>query len=100
MKSVLILSFMVFSTFVGSSQISNSFSQGLEMHLSSEIDFQEKVKIYDYSGNLLKEYILSDVVNNNIAITDHFILEESDYAFNYLGDYYYFSEVLNIIGVN
>ncbi|MEM6734698.1 MAG: hypothetical protein AAGC64_01885 [Bacteroidota bacterium] len=100
MKSVFILLLMALSTFVGSSQINNSFNQGLEMQLSAEINFQEKVKIYDYSGNLLKEYILSDVVNNDIAILDYFILEESDYAFNYLGDYYYFSEVLNTIGVN
>lgn len=74
--------------------------QGIEMQLSSEIQFEEKVKIFDYEGNLLKEYLLTDVVNNNISITDHFTLKESHFAFDYLGDYYYFSEEVAIMGAN
>lgn len=100
MKLLLILSFIAVSAIGGTSQRNLPGSQDLDMQLSAEIEFQEKVKIYDYDGELLSEYLLEDVVNNDITLSDHFTLEESDYAFNYLGDYYYFSEELTPLGAN
>jgi len=99
MKSLLILSLLFVSAFVDTPQLAGQTDHGLEMQLDSDFEFTEMVKIYDYEGNLLNEYELSDVVNNDISVNDHFILEESDFAFNYLGDYYYFSEELEL-GVN
>lgn len=100
MKSLLILSLIAVSTIVESPQSNQPRNEDLEIQLVTEIEFPEKVKIYDYDGNLLKEYLLADVANNDITFSDYFMLEESDFAFDYLGDYYYFTEELTPIGVN
>ena len=100
MKLLLILSFLAVSAIGGTSQQSPLRNQDLDMQLSAEFEFKEKVKIFDYDGELLNEYLLEDVVNNDITLSDHFALEESDFAFDYLGDYYYFNEELTPIGVN
>ena len=99
MKASLILTLMVISFFMVSADYVDS-DQGIEMQLASELVFEEKVKIYDYEGNLLEEYIASDVVNDEISASDYYALQESDYAFNYLGDYYYFTEKLETLGAN
>ncbi|MEM7298517.1 MAG: hypothetical protein AAF391_09665 [Bacteroidota bacterium] len=91
MKSLLLLTLMAISFVMESPEAELRNDQGLNMQLS-EIVFQEMVKVYDYEGNLLREFQLTDVVNNNITIDDHVLLEQSDFAFDYLGDYYYFSE--------
>ena len=100
MKSLLVLSFITLSAFIDSPEMTFSNSQGIEMQLSSETVFQEKVKIFDYNGALLKEYELTDVVNGEITTSDQFTLKESDFAFSYLGDYYYFSEAKGELVVN
>ena len=100
MKPVLIFLLMAVSAMGISSEETSSNNQNLEMQLSSEIAFQEKVKIYDYDGNLMQEYLLKDVVNNDITIPEFFMLEDSDFAFDYLGDYYYFSEAKGELVVN
>lgn len=99
MKSLLILAFLAISL-IAASSFSTSSEQGIEMLLSSEIQFEEKVKVFDYDGNLLKEYVLSDVANDELSATDYFALQQSDFAFDYLGDYYYFTEELELLGAN
>ena len=100
MKSILLLSLMAVSAIAGTSKDNLPRNLELDMQLASQMDFQEKVKIYDYNGNLLNEYLLTDVVNNDITVLDHFALEQSDFAFDFLGDYYYFSEELTPLGAN
>ena len=99
MKPLLILTFMAVSLFTQSAGYVDA-EQGIEMQLASEIKFEEKVKIFDYDGNLLEEYALADVVNDELSSSDYYTLQESDYAFSYLGDYYYFSEELETLGAN
>ncbi len=100
MKSLIILLLLGVSALTETPKVTPVNNQDFDMQLSSEKVFQEKIKIYDYSGTLLKEYALTEVVNGDISTSDHFALEESDYAFNYLGDYYYFSEGLSVLGAN
>ena len=73
--------------------------QALEMQLENDIVFQKMVRIYDYDGALIKEFPLDDVVNNKISLMDHMILEESDFAFDHLGDYYYLGDSENLQAV-
>ena len=100
MKTLFIISLMAVSAIVESSQSTLLDNHGLEMNFDIEMEFEKMVKIYDYEGKLMKEYFLSDVVNNEVALSDHFLIEESDFAFDYLGDYYYFNEELLPIEVN
>ena len=67
----------------------NGNAQQLEMQLLDEEVFRNKVKIFDFEGNLLKELTVDEVAQNEISVADYMILESSDYAFTYLGDYYY-----------
>ena len=99
MKPLLILTFMAISLFSEPAFYVDS-DQGLEMQLTSDIQFKEKVKIFDYDGNMLEEHPLSDVVNDKMSEADYYTLAESDYAFNYLGDYYYFTDELERLGAN
>lgn len=93
MKSLLILTLTVLSLFADSPQMASvTGDHMLDMQLSSELVFQDMVKIYDYKGNLVSEYKLNEVANNEISSQDHVLLEQSNFAFNYLGDYYYFTE--------
>ncbi|GAB4241368.1 MAG: hypothetical protein Tsb0034_18360 [Ekhidna sp.] len=91
MKSLFLLTCMAVAVLAESPKTVEFSNQGLDMQLETEKVFNEMVKVYDYQGNLIKEFNLADVVNNEITLSDHFILEQSDYAFDYLGDYYYFS---------
>ena len=92
MKSLLLLMLMGMSAFAFSPKADMRDNQGLDMLLEMEIEYEEMVRVYDYEGNLVKEFKLASVVNNEISLNDHFLLEQSDFAFDYLGDYYYFSE--------
>lgn len=100
MKSLLILSLIAVSAISGTAEDNLPQSRRLDMQLTTQLEFEEKVKIYDYNGNMLNEYLLTDVVNNDITVLDHFALQQSDFAFDYLGDYYYFSEELTPPGAN
>jgi hypothetical protein len=91
MKSLLILSMLFGALFMGL-PLSEQVNPELEMNLRMEEIFQEKIKVYDYNGNLLKELKKSEVVTNDISVMDHVMLDESDFAFEHLGDYYYFQE--------
>ena len=64
----------------------------MEMLLFEDEVFQNKVKIFDYSGNSVQELSTVDVAENEISIAEYLILESSDFAFEYLGDYYYFRD--------
>ncbi len=73
----------------------HSFTQdnrGLEIPLDNDLVFQKKVMIYDYEGSLIREFLLEDVINHKISLTDHMVMEESNFAFDHLGDYYYLGD--------
>jgi len=97
MKLLRTLALLAISLFAVSA---NYVDKELEIQLATEIQFEEKVKIFDYDGNLLEEYALTDVANNAISSAEYYALQESHYAFNYLGDYYYFTEELKTMGAN
>ena len=92
MKSLLLLTALVVSAFAGSNAAIPHADQGLSMQLDTEIVFEKMVKIYDYDGSLIKEIPLTRVTNNEISVVEHMILEDSDFAFDYQGDYYYFGD--------
>lgn len=92
MKSLFLLSLLGISLLAESPSASTHGNQGLDMQLNSEIVFEEMVKVYNYEGELVKEFELSRVVNNEISLEEYLLMNQSDFAFNYLGDYYYFSE--------
>lgn len=92
MKSLLMLIALTASAFAGSDKAPEQANQGLSMQLDTELVFEKMVKIYNYEGSLVREIPLTKVVNNDISVVDHMILEESDYAFDYQGDYYYFGD--------
>lgn len=91
MKSLLMLSMLFGALYMGV-PISEQTNPELEMSLHMEDVFKEKVKVYDYNGNLLKELNLSAIATDDISVTDHILLDDSDFAFEHLGDYYYFQE--------
>ena len=90
MKSLLLLLTLSASTMLGASETPMQSNQGLRMQLETDLVFQKMVKVYSYEGSLIREFPLNDVANNEISVADHLILEESDFAFDYQGDYYYF----------
>ncbi|MEQ9468840.1 MAG: hypothetical protein RLN88_15630 [Ekhidna sp.] len=99
MKSLLFLMTLSASLFIGIAEAPIQTHQDLNMQLESDMVFQKMVKIYDYQGSLVREIPLDDVANNKISVMDHMILEESDFAFDYHGDYYYFGDSENIQAV-
>lgn len=64
----------------------------LEMQLQVDEVLSEKVRVFDYHGNLLQEMKVEDVANDDISISEYFILENSHFAFDYLGDHYYLKD--------
>ncbi len=92
MKTLIITTMAVMLLLCGAAMIEGGISQGLEVQVSGEEVLQDKVKIYDYAGNLIRELSLREVSNGDIAVVDHILLESSHYAFSYLGDYYYFRD--------
>ncbi len=91
MKTILTLSVLFGAFFIGTTN-EESGNPELEMNLLMEEVFEERVIVYDYSGNLLKELKVEDIATNEISVTDHFFLDKSDFAFEHMGDYYYFKE--------
>lgn len=87
------------SVLIGTAEAPVQSSQGLDMQIDSDMVFQKMVKIYDYEGSLVREIPIDDVANNKISVLDHMILEDSDFAFDYQGDYYYFGDSENIQAV-
>lgn len=92
MKSLLLLLTLGASTMLGASEDPLQANQGLRMQLETDLVFQKMVRIYSYNGSLIREFPLTDVANNEISVADHLILEESDFAFDHQGDYYYFGD--------
>lgn len=92
MKSLFLFTLFSVSAMFGSAESTMQHNQGLLMQLDSEEIFQQMVRIYAYDGELLKEFTLTDVVNNNLSNADHMTLQESDFAFHQAGDYYYFGD--------
>ena len=80
------------STIAGSTEVSDHANQGLSMQLDTDLVFEKMVKIYDYEGSLVREIPLTKVTNNEVSVIDNMILEDSDFAFDYQGDYYYFGD--------
>jgi len=91
MKSFLLLALLGMAVVAESPQANENPNQGLEAQIETELVFNEMVHVFDYEGNLMREFYMSEVANGDITVTDHILLEKSDYAFNYLGDHYYFS---------
>ncbi|WP_425389974.1 hypothetical protein [Ekhidna sp.] len=92
MKSLLLLLMLSASVLLGSAEATMHDNQGLNMQIDSDLVFQQMVKIYTYDGELVKELSLNDVANNKISVIDHIVLQESDFAFDHQGDYYYFRD--------
>ena len=92
MKSLLLLLTLSASVMLGAAEAPMQSNQGLRMQLESDNVFQKMVRIYSYDGSLIREFPLTDVANNDISVADHLILEESDFAFDHQGDYYYFGD--------
>lgn len=92
MKSLLLLMTLAFSALAGSAEAPQRDDQGLSMQLDTDLVFEKMVRIYDYEGSLVREIPLTKVANNEISVIDNMILEESDFAFDYQGDYYYFGD--------
>lgn len=92
MKSLLLLVALFTSALAGSNAAPLYANQGLSMQLETDLVFEKMVKIYNYDGSLVKEIPLTKVVNNEITIIEHMILEDSDFAFDHQGDYYYFGD--------
>lgn len=92
MKSLFLLTLLSASITIGASETQMQADQGLSMQLETDLVFQKMVKVYSYDGSLIKEFPLDDVVNNQISVVDHILLNESDFAFDYFGDYYYFGD--------
>ncbi|MEO9872342.1 hypothetical protein [Ekhidna sp.] len=96
MKSLLLSLLLTGALSIGASEAPLQNNPDLDMQLDADLIFQKMVKVYDYDGRLVRELLLSDVTDNQISLVDHMILEESDYAFDFQGDYYYFGDSDNI----
>ena len=92
MKSLLLIFMLSATALSGTAEAPQHIDRGLNMQLDTDLVFQQMVKIYDYKGSLVREFPVSAVANNQINAVDHMILEESDFAFDYSGDYYYFGD--------
>lgn len=92
MKTILTTAFLAVAMLFGIPIPFQGDQVKLEMQLSADEVFANKVKIFDYEGNLLKELRVDDVADHEISISDYLILESSGYAFTYQGDYYFLRE--------
>ena len=91
MKTLFTLSVLFGAFFIGTTNEERSNPE-LEMDLLMEEVFEERVVVYDYNGNLLKDLKMEDITTNEISVADHLFLDKSDFAFEHMGDYYYFKE--------
>ena len=92
MKSLLIMLMLSASVLLGEASDQLQTKQVMALQLESDIEFQKMVKVYSYEGSLIREIPLNDVANNQLTVSDHMILEGSDFAFDLQGDYYYFND--------
>jgi len=92
MKSLLIMLMLSASVLLGEASDQLQAKQVMALQLESDIEFQKMVKVYSYEGALIREIPLNDVANNQLTVSDHMILEGSDFAFDLQGDYYYFND--------
>ena len=99
MKSLLLLMTLSATLLIVAAKAPMQTNHGLNMQIDSDMVFQKMVKVYNYEGSLVREIPLDDVANNKISVLDHMILEDSDFAFDYQGDYYYFGDSENIQAV-
>lgn len=53
---------------------------------------QNRVWVFDYQGNLIKELIADEVARGEISVMDYLLLESSHFAFSYFGDQYYLKD--------
>ena len=60
--------------------------------LTVAIDLDEKVKIFDNSGNLVEEILKTDLNDSNVENSEYKVLSKSAHMFDYLGDSYYLLE--------
>ena len=90
--SILLLSFSAVSLTAEEASYNN---QELDIQLASDPILQKSVKILGYDGALVREFALNDVANNKISVLDNLILDQSDFAFDYQGDYYYFGSAID-----
>lgn len=89
MKLIISGAMLLVAMLPGISIPSQSTQELVEMQILADDVFNSRVKVYDYDFNLLKEMTADDVANEQISVADYFILEDSGFAFKYLGDYYY-----------
>lgn len=61
-----------------------------ELSIAAELD--EKVKIFDATGNLVKEILKTDFFENNLEGAEYAIISKSAHMFDYLGDSYFLLE--------
>ena len=88
----LFTTFLTLALVVGSPMVDLN-KEKVEMMLQADDLLKDKVRIFDYDGNLLKEMEAEDVAYDDISISDYLTLESSDFAFKYLGDYYYLRDL-------
>ena len=60
--------------------------------LTVTADLDEKVKIFDETGNLISEILKSDFDENNLNMAEYKLLANSAHMFDYLGDSYFLLE--------
>ena len=53
---------------------------------------ESKVKIFDATGNLIKEILKADFDENTMDNSEYRLMAKSAFMFNYLGDSYYLLE--------
>ncbi len=92
MKSLLLIFALSATALVSTAEAPQHIDRGLNMQLDTDLIFQKMVRIYDYNGSLVREFPVAAVANNEISVVDNMILDESDFAFDYFGDYYYFGD--------
>lgn len=95
MKSIISIFLLSLSSLAMNPIVEAENNENLKIQLDSDLVFQKMVKVYNYEGALICEFTLDDVANNKISILDHLILEQSDFAFDYQGDYYYFGSSID-----
>lgn len=61
--------------------------QNVEVSMAGTIE--NKVKIFDQAGNLVKEILRADFENNQMERSDYKLLAKSAFMFDYLGDSYF-----------
>ena len=64
MKSLILFTLMAISLLAESPVLPSHDNQGLDVEKNIAIDLEEMVVLYGYDGTLMKELLLTDVVNS------------------------------------